>query len=160
MELNGLMGGGIGVELDDGTTQWTPTTAQATPPAFKRIYLSAINMTTDLTEVINIKIPDGKKAVLLAASISISTASGNKVQLEMDGVLRVNETNQSQQPGTGIALVGTGVDSSLNFLTGSDGLGRPANISNLVFRDRLIIRAFNAAATSGAVAVTYILVKG
>tara|TARA_R110002033_G_scaffold171199_1_gene218071 strand:+ start:35854 stop:36342 length:489 start_codon:yes stop_codon:yes gene_type:complete len=153
-------GSGSGVELDDSTLMWKPTTATSKSPEYPTVKVSNLNLTANLAEAINIKIPDGKKAILLSASIYMGGTSAIKLQLELDGVLRVNETNTSQQPGWGISLLGVGVNSSLSFTTGSDGLGRPNNIANVVFRDRLIIRASEPNTTSGSVAVTYILVKG
>lgn len=152
--------GSIGVELDDDSIQWSPTTSTSKSPAYKRIYLSNINMTANLTEVINIEIPEGKKAILLAASINTSTESSSKIQLELDGVLRINETSQLQQAGYAIALLGLGVNNAHNFLNASDGLGFPTNVSNIVFKKRLIIRASNPSALYGSVSVSYILVKG
>tara|TARA_R110002033_G_scaffold166332_2_gene204966 strand:+ start:15676 stop:16164 length:489 start_codon:yes stop_codon:yes gene_type:complete len=152
--------GSIGVELDDPTLMWKSTTATSKSPEYPTVKVSSLNLTANLAEAINIKIPDGKKAILLSASIAMNATSGIKVQLELDGVLRVNETNAGQQPGYGISLLGVGVTSGLVFTTGSDGLGRPNNIANVVFRDRLIIRASEPNTTNATVAVTYILVKG
>jgi hypothetical protein len=162
MELNELMGGGggVGVELDDDSIQWSSTTATSKPPEYPTIKISNLNLTANLTEAINIKIPNGKKAILLSASILMGGQSGIKVQLELDGIIRVNQTNAGQQPGFGIALLGNGVDTGLSFVNGSDGLGRQHNIANVVFRDRLIIRASEPNTINGKVAVTYILVKG
>lgn len=163
MNLSEVGGSGVGsggVELDDETIVWSPTTASSKPPTYKSIALGNLNLTANLTEAINIKIPEGKKAILLSAAISTNAQTGIKLQLEIDGILRINEASLNQQPGYGISLVGKGVDPYLTPLSASNGDNSPTNISNIVFRDRLIIRASEPSTVNGRVSVTYILVKG
>lgn len=163
MNLSEVGGSGVGsggVELDDETIVWRPTTGTSKPPSYKSTALGNLNLTANLTDAINIKIPDGKKAILLSAAISTIEPAEIKLQLEIDGILRVNEASFNQPAGYGISLVGQGVDRYLTPLTGSNVDNSPINISNIVFRDRLIIRVSGPSTAKAIVSVTYILVKG
>ena len=156
MELNQLMsgGGGMGVELDDDSIQWS-INGSRTAPKYKDISLNSIPITSTLTDIISIDIPQGKKAILLTANVNLSNESSTreniKIQLELDGKKRVNEPNFTLQAGYGVRLVG--------HYVGGEPSQDPKTVSNIVFRNNLTIRlGWNGGGTA-AVTVSYILVK-
>lgn len=151
------LGSSVGIELDDANTKWQVSWSSYLPK-YNSIYLTDIAIGLNLTEAINISVPSGKKAILLAASVT----NGEDIQLEIDGHLRIDQKGIVKSDGAaGLSLVGDKVDSNLNPTTSGYSGQRAESVRDIIFRDNLIIRiGAPKGAMTARLSLTYILVKG
>lgn len=154
---------GAGIELDDDTIKWSCQVGSLSPK-YNKVFVDNIVMGPALTEMIRLTIPAEKKAILLAAALNpdktLKSAPSINVQLEIDGVNRVNEAYTHPIVGMGIVLIGNAVENNLNDAGTLYSVQRENSVSNIVFRDSVVIRASGVTGKIGIASLTYILVKG
>lgn len=154
---------GAGIELDDDTIKWSCKVGSQSPK-YNKVFVDNIAMGPALTEMIRLTVPEGKKAILLAAALNpdktLNSAPSINVQLEIDGVNRVNEAYTNTSVGTAIVLLGNTVENNLNDAGTTYSVQRENSVSNIVFRDSVVIRASGVTGKIGIASLTYILVKG